>query len=101
MGERISAAGAPSIRRTLLLYLGALSLLGAVALYFAARNYGQRAANRSYDHLLVSSALSIADSVALVDGDWQVIFPTHRSACWRWRRRIASSTGCSTHAAAP
>lgn len=75
MGERISAAGAPSIRRTLLLYLGALSLLGAVALYFAARNYGQRAANRSYDHLLVSSALSIADSVALVDGDWQVDLP--------------------------
>ena len=29
----------------------------AVALLFAARGYGQRAANRSYDHLLVSSAL--------------------------------------------
>ncbi|NYB79291.1 MAG: sensor histidine kinase N-terminal domain-containing protein, partial [Stenotrophomonas maltophilia] len=29
----------------------------------------------SYDHLLVSSALSIADSVALVDGQWQVDLP--------------------------
>ena len=66
---------APSIRRTLLLYLGVLSLLGAVALFFAARDYGQRAANRSYDHLLVSSALSIVDSVALADGQWQVDLP--------------------------
>lgn len=66
---------APSLRRTLLLYLGALLAVFAVALLFAARDYGQRAANRSYDHLLVSSALSIADSVALVDGQWQVDLP--------------------------
>ncbi|MDR6672443.1 sensor histidine kinase [Xanthomonas sp. 1678] len=70
-----AALPAPSIRRTLLLYLGALSLLGAVALFFFARDYGQRAANRSYDHLLVSSALSIVDSVALADGQWQVDLP--------------------------
>ncbi|MCD7097703.1 sensor histidine kinase [Stenotrophomonas sp. MMGLT7] len=68
-------AGVPSIRRTLWLYLGVLSALGAVLLFFAARDYGQRAANRSYDHLLVSSALSIIDSVALVDGQWQVDLP--------------------------
>ncbi|QDI02345.1 MULTISPECIES: sensor histidine kinase [Xanthomonas translucens group] len=70
-----AALPAPSIRRTLLLYLGGLSLLGAVALFFAARDYGQRAANRSYDHLLVSSALSIVDSVALAGGQWQVDLP--------------------------
>ncbi|WP_369979437.1 sensor histidine kinase N-terminal domain-containing protein [Xanthomonas bundabergensis] len=70
-----AALPAPSIRRTLLLYLGVLSLLGAVALFFAARDYGQRAANRSYDHLLVSSALSIVDSVALAGGQWQVDLP--------------------------
>lgn len=64
-----------SLRRTLLLYLGALLAVFAVALLFAARSYGQRAANRSYDHLLLSSALSIADSVALVDGQWQVDLP--------------------------
>jgi two-component system sensor histidine kinase TctE len=70
-----AALPAPSIRRTLLLYLGALSLLGAVALFFAARDYGQRAANRSYDHLRGSSALSIVESVALADGQWQVDLP--------------------------
>jgi CheY-like chemotaxis protein len=69
------AARAGPLRRTLLLYLGALLAVFAVALLFAARDYGQRAANRSYDHLLVSSALSIADSVALVDGQWQVDLP--------------------------
>ncbi len=64
-----------SIRRTLLLYLGTLSLIGAVLLFLAARSYGRAAADRSYDHLLVASALSIADSVALVDGQWQVDLP--------------------------
>ncbi len=66
---------APSIRRTLWLYLGALSALGAILLFFGARDYGKRAADRSYDHLLVASALSIVDSVALVDGQWQVDLP--------------------------
>ncbi|MGH8081790.1 MAG: sensor histidine kinase N-terminal domain-containing protein, partial [Lysobacter sp.] len=64
-----------SIRKTLLLYLGVLSLIGAVLLFLAARSYGRTAADRSYDHLLMSSALSIADSVALVDGQWQVDLP--------------------------
>lgn len=64
-----------SLRRTLTLYLGVLLAVFAVALLFAARDYGQRAANRSYDHLLVSSALSIIDSVALVDAQWQVDLP--------------------------
>lgn len=76
MTDARTANAAPgSLRRTLLLYLGALLAVFAVALLFAARGYGQRAANRSYDHLLVSSALSIADSVALVDGQWQVDLP--------------------------
>lgn len=64
-----------SLRRTLTLYLGVLLAVFAVALLFGARDYGQRAANRSYDHLLVSSALSIIDSVALVDAQWQVDLP--------------------------
>jgi len=64
-----------SLRRTLALYLGVLLAVFAVALLFAARDYGQRAANRSYDHLLVSSALSIIDSVALVEAQWQVDLP--------------------------
>jgi two-component system sensor histidine kinase TctE len=64
-----------SIRRTLLRYLGALSLAGAMLLFLGARSYGRAAADRSYDHLLVSSALSIAGSVALIDGQWQVDLP--------------------------
>ncbi len=68
-------AAPSSLRRTLTLYLGVLLAVFAVALLFAARDYGQRAANRSYDHLLVSSALSIIDSVALVDAQWQVDLP--------------------------
>ncbi len=73
MGAAEAAPG--SLRRTLTLYLGALLAVFAVALLFAARDYGQRAANRSYDHLLVSSALSIIDSVALVEAQWQVDLP--------------------------
>jgi len=64
-----------SLRHTLLLYLGVLLAAFAVVLLFAARDYGKRAANRSYDHLLLSSALSIADSVALAEGQWQVDLP--------------------------
>ncbi|HBS61855.1 MAG TPA: hypothetical protein DEB32_03810 [Stenotrophomonas sp.] len=70
-----AAATPRSIRHTLWLYLGGLMALFAVALLFGARDYGQRAANRSYDHLLVSSALSIIDSVALVEAQWQVDLP--------------------------
>jgi two-component system sensor histidine kinase TctE len=64
-----------SLRRTLLLYLGLLSLLATGVLFYLARDYGHRAADRSYDHLLVSSSLSIIDSVALADGQWQVDLP--------------------------
>lgn len=75
MPEANGDHGRGSIRRTLLLYLGALSLIGAALLFVAARSYGRGAADRSYDHLLTASALSIADSVAIVDGQWQVDLP--------------------------
>ncbi len=76
MAEAASAgARRGSIRRTLFVYLGGLALIGAVGLFLAARSYGRAAADRSYDHLLIASALSIADSVALVDGQWQVDLP--------------------------
>lgn len=67
--------GARSIRRTLLAYLGVLSLAATLLLFVGARSYGNAAADRSYDHLLVSSALSIADSISLVDGQWDVDLP--------------------------
>lgn len=65
----------PSIRRTLLSYLGALFLMGTAALFVAALGYGRSAANLSYDRLLTASALSIAENVASVDGRVRVDLP--------------------------
>ena len=65
----------PAVRRTLLASIATLFALATVALFFAARSYGQGAADRSYDHLLRASALSMADSVAFVQGRWQVDLP--------------------------
>jgi len=65
----------PSIRRTLWTYLALLSLGALIVLFFAARSYGQREGNRAYDHLLVSSALSIQGHIALIGDEWQVDLP--------------------------
>jgi len=64
-----------SIRRTLWTYLALLSLAALIALFFAARAYGQREGNRAYDHLLISSALSILEHTALVGDEWQLDLP--------------------------
>ncbi len=100
MADARTANAAPgSLRRTLLLYLGALLAVFAVALLFAARGYGQRAANRSYDHLLVSSALSIADRWPWSMANGRSIFPMPRWTCWRWLRKTVCSIGSPTVAA--
>lgn len=65
----------PSIRRTLLLSIGLLSLVGMLLLFFGASRYGERAADLSYDRLLNASALTIADSITLVDGQWEANIP--------------------------
>ncbi|MGH8083586.1 MAG: sensor histidine kinase N-terminal domain-containing protein [Lysobacter sp.] len=65
----------PSIRRTLLLSIGLLSLVGMMLLFFGASQYGRRAADLSYDRLLNASALTIADSISLVDGQWEANIP--------------------------
>ncbi len=65
----------PAVRRTLLASIATLFALATVVLFFAARSYGLSAADRSYDHLLRASALSMADSVAFVQGRWQVDLP--------------------------
>ncbi len=57
------------------MYLGVLFLLAMAALFVAARSYGRSAANASFDHLLVASALSIADHITLENGHWQVDLP--------------------------
>lgn len=64
-----------SIRRTLLLSLGALFVAGMLLLFLAARGYGRRAADDAYDHLLNASALAIADRVTFDHGQWQVDLP--------------------------
>lgn len=69
------ARALPAVRHTLLRAICALFLLATAVLFFAARSYGQRAADGSYDHLLKASALSMADSVAFAQGQWQVDLP--------------------------
>ena len=54
-----------SLRTRLLVPLGALFLVGMVALYLAASAYASVAADRSYDRLLAGSALSIAETLSL------------------------------------
>eukprot|EP01034_Spumella_vulgaris_P044152 gene44152-54879_t len=65
----------PAVRHTLLRAICALFVVATVVLFGAARSYGQRAADGSYDHLLKASALSMADSVAFAQGQWQVDLP--------------------------
>ncbi len=65
----------PAVRHTLLRAICALFVVATVVLFWAARSYGQRAADGSYDHLLKASALSMADSVAFAQGQWQVDLP--------------------------
>ncbi|MCW5580505.1 MAG: sensor histidine kinase [Luteimonas sp.] len=63
MGER-----ARSLRARLVTTMAPLFLAGTVVMYLAARAYGQRAADLSYDRLLSGSALSIAETLS-VDGN--------------------------------
>lgn len=65
----------PSIRRTLLTYVATLFVGGALVLFVAARGYGRSAADISYDRLLLASALSIVESVGVVQGNWHLDLP--------------------------
>jgi two-component system sensor histidine kinase TctE len=65
----------PSIRATLLVYLGILFVAGAALLFAAVRSYGRSTADLSYDRLLTASALSIAENVGIVQGNWHVDLP--------------------------
>ncbi|KQO00348.1 MULTISPECIES: sensor histidine kinase [Stenotrophomonas] len=58
---------AGSLKARLVLRLALLFLVGTVVMYVAARVYGLRAADLSYDRLLAGSALSIAETLS-VDG---------------------------------
>ena len=50
-------------------------LIATVALFFAARQYGLRAADEAFDRILTASALAIADQVYTTDGELLVDIP--------------------------
>lgn len=64
-----------SLRLRLAGTLGVVFLIGMVALYAAALSYAKLAADKSYDRLLGGSALSIAETLSILDGQVQVDIP--------------------------
>lgn len=69
LGQRLS------LRSKLLLFLGCLSLGGTLILAAAALEYGRRAADHAYDQLLAGSALAIAETVNVIDGELDADLP--------------------------
>jgi two-component system sensor histidine kinase TctE len=55
--------------------MAALLIVGTAVLYAALRVYANAAADRSYDNLLVSSALSIIETLSVVQGEARVDLP--------------------------
>ncbi|TWT21456.1 sensor histidine kinase [Luteimonas marina] len=70
MAERVL-----SLRARLVTTMALLFLAGTVVMYLAARVYGQRAADLSYDRLLSGSALSIAETLSVDDTEVRVDIP--------------------------
>ncbi|GAA5231805.1 sensor histidine kinase [Verticiella sediminum] len=64
-----------SVRRRLLATLLVLFVAGTAVLALMLRGYARQAADASYDQLLQASALSMADSLQLVQGRWQMDMP--------------------------
>lgn len=64
-----------SVRRRLLAMLLALFLVGLGALYLLVRGYAHQTADTTYDQLLRASVLSMADSLQLVQDEWQMDMP--------------------------
>ncbi len=52
-----------------------LFAVGLAALYLLVRGYAQQTAETTYDQLLRASVLSMADSLQLVQGEWQMDMP--------------------------
>lgn len=64
-----------SLKIRLSAIMGAVFLVGMVALYVAARTSAEAAANRSFDRLLLGSALSITETIAVSGGRVRVDLP--------------------------
>lgn len=67
--------GRISVRRRLLTMLLALFAVGLGAIFLLVRGYAQQTADTTYDQLLRASVLSMADSLQLVQGEWQMDMP--------------------------
>lgn len=67
--------GRISVRRRLLTMLLALFAVGLGAVFLLVRGYAQQTADTTYDQLLRASVLSMADSLQLVQGEWQMDMP--------------------------
>lgn len=67
--------GRISVRRRLLTMLMALFAVGLGVLYLLVRGYAHQTADTTYDQLLRASVLSMADSLQLVQGEWQMDMP--------------------------
>ncbi|EIT69559.1 signal transduction histidine kinase [Hydrocarboniphaga effusa AP103] len=65
----------PSIRRSLLTIIGGVFVISMLLVFAAARAYGARAANLSYDRLLTASALSIVEALTVIQGELSVDLP--------------------------
>ncbi|WP_254241916.1 sensor histidine kinase [Achromobacter pestifer] len=70
-----AAQGRISIKRRLLAMLLALFVAALATLYLLVRGYANHTADTTYDQLLRSSVLSIADSLQLVQGEWRMDMP--------------------------
>ncbi len=70
-----AAQGRISIKRRLLAMLLALFVAALITLYLLVRGYANQTADTTYDQLLRSSVLSIADSLQLVQGEWRMDMP--------------------------
>ncbi|MGB3436294.1 sensor histidine kinase N-terminal domain-containing protein [Achromobacter sp.] len=70
-----AAQGRISIKRRLLAMLLALFVAALATLYLLVRGYANQTADTTYDQLLRSSVLSIADSLQLVQGEWRMDMP--------------------------
>ncbi|WPB59211.1 sensor histidine kinase [Xylophilus sp. GOD-11R] len=64
-----------TIRGRLLAYLVTMFVCATVVLAFAARLYGQRAADLSFDRLIAASILAMSDTVGVADGQWDMDLP--------------------------
>lgn len=69
------SANPPSLKLRLSAIMGAVFLVGMIALYAAARSSAEAASNRSFDRLLLGSVLSMTETIAVSAGRVRIDLP--------------------------